>query len=293
MSIALVTGCSSGIGYETALKLAREGVTTFATMRSVVKAGKILDITKAEGLPLHVLPLDVTDQASVDECIKTIEEREGPVDYLVNNAGIGGSGPFEMAPLEDHYRMFETNYFGAIRMIKALLPSMRERRSGVIVNVTSMEGRIAMFDQAAYSATKFALEAASEVLAYEMRAHNVRVAIIEPGVIMTSIFENSEKQGSNHFERASPYGHVMRRNSRIFKHGFANPTTPDKVADTIWEAITTQDPKLRYPVGDDAFKLLKGRQAMTDEAYIDLGKEMSNDEYSALFKDYFDIDLYG
>ena len=291
MNVALITGCNSGIGLETALRFAREGIKTYATMRNPAKAGDLLDAGSREGLSLEILPLDVTSQDSVDQCVTEVLTKEGRIDVLVNNAGVGGSSPFEITPIEEHHRIFEANYFGTVRMMKAVLPGMRERESGAIVNVASVEGRIAFFNQVAYTSSKWAVEAASEALAYEVARFNIRVAIVEPGVIMTKIFENAEKAGANKFDRNSPYYQVMRRNSKFFKHGFQNPTYPDTVANTIWEATTTDQPKLRWPIGEDAVAMLKGRQSITDEEYIALGLDHDDEEYNVKFKKYFGFEL--
>ena len=172
---------------------------------------------------------------------------------LVNNAGIGGASPLELTPEDEHRRMFETNYFGAIRCIQAVLPAMRERRRGAIVNVTSIAGLIATPNQIPYSASKWALECAGEALAHEVRRFGVRVVNVEPGVVMTSIFENSAE--ATRYDKTSPYQPIMRRNGKLFAAGFREPAQPEEVAETILDAITTPDYRLRWPVGKDALGL--------------------------------------
>src|SRR5262245_7363566 len=235
MPVTLVTGTSTGIGFATALHLAKHGHSVVATMRNLAKAGPLEAATRKQGLRLAVRELDVTDQASIDRAMAETRAREGAVDVLVNNAGIGGATPLELTPEAEHRAMFEVNYWGPIRMIQAVLPSMRERRAGYIVNVTSIAGRIATPNQIPYSASKHALAAASEALAHEVAAFGVRVAIIEPGVIQTAIFENSA--GATRYDKNSPYRQIMRRNGKLFAAGFRNPGQPETVAAAILEAI--------------------------------------------------------
>jgi NAD(P)-dependent dehydrogenase (short-subunit alcohol dehydrogenase family) len=289
MPVTLVTGTSTGIGFATALHFARRGHQVVATMRNLAKAAPLQDAARAEKLPLVVRELDVTRQDSIDRAVAATLEGEGPIDVLVNNAGIGGATPLELTPEDEHRAMFEANYWGPIRMIQAVLPSMRERKSGCIANVTSIAGRVATPNQIAYSASKHALAAASEALAHEVAAFGIRVAIIEPGVIQTAIFENSA--GATRYDKNSPYRQIMRRNGKLFAAGFRNPGRPETVAEVIFEAVTTERPRLRYPVGTDAEGLAAGRARISDEEWVAMGGELSDAEYNARFKAHFGIDL--
>jgi NAD(P)-dependent dehydrogenase (short-subunit alcohol dehydrogenase family) len=289
MPVTLVTGTSTGIGFATALHLAKHGHTVVATMRNLAKAGPLEASAREQGVRLVVRELDVTDQASVDRAMAETLAREGAVDVLVNNAGIGGATPLELTPEAEHRAMFEANYWGPIRMIQAVLPSMRERRAGCIVNVTSIVGRIATPNQIPYSASKHALAAASEALAHEVAAFGVRVAIIEPGVIQTAIFENSAR--ATRYDKNSPYRQIMRRNGKFFAAGFRNPGQPETVAAAILEAITTEQPRLRYPVGVDAEGIAAGRPRVSDEEWVAMGGDLSDEEYNSRFKRYFGIEL--
>ena len=174
-------------------------------------------------------------------------------------------------------------------MMQAALPSMRERRTGCIVNVTSIAGRIATPNQIPYSASKPALAAASEALAHEVAAFGVRVAIIEPGVIQTAIFENSA--AATRYDKTSAYRQIMRRNGKLFVAGFRNPGQPEPVAAAILEAITTDRPRLRYPVGVDGEGIEAGRARISDEEWVAMGGEVYDEEYNARFKRYFGIEL--
>ena len=289
MPVTLVTGTSTGIGFATALHFARQGHRVVATMRNLAKAGPLEEVAGAEKLPLVVRELDVTRPESIDRAVATTVGREGPIDVLVNNAGIGGATPLELVPEDEHRAMFEANYWGPIRMMQAVLPSMRERKSGCIVNVTSIAGRVATPNQIPYSASKHALAAASEALAHEVAAFGIRVAIIEPGVIQTAIFENSA--GATRYDKTSPYRQIMRRNGKLFAAGFRNPGRPETVAEVIFEAVTTTRPRLRYPVGIDAEGLAAGRGRISDEEWVAMGGELSDAEYNARFKQHFGIEL--
>jgi len=289
MPIALVTGTSTGIGLTTALHLARNGYRVVATMRNLAKAGPLQDAARAESLPVVVRELDVTRRDSIDRALAETVASDGPVDVLINNAGVGGATPLELVPEDEHRAMFEANYWGPIRMMQAVLPSMRERKTGCIVNVTSITGRLATPNQIPYSASKFALSAASEALAHEVAAFGIRVAIIEPGVIMTAIFENSAP--ATRWDKGSPYKQIMRRNGKMFAAGFRVAAQPEIVAAAILEAVTTDRPRLRYPVGHDAEGIVAGRARISDEEWVAMGQDLSDEEYNARFKQYFGIEL--
>ena len=288
MEHAVVTGTSSGIGLATSLHLARHGYRVFAGMRDLTKAGPLQAAVTAEKLPVHLVELDVTSAASVAAAFATIVV-DGPVDVLVNNAGIGGASPLELTPEDEHRRMFETNYFGAIRCIQAVLPAMRERRHGAIVNVTSMAGRWATPNQIPYSASKWALECAGEALAHEVRRFGIRVVNIEPGVVMTKIFENSA--AATRYDKTSPYQSIMRRNGKVFTAGFRAGAQPEIVAATILAAITSPQYRLRWPVGEDAVGFVQGRPKITDEDWVAMGDDLSDEEYNRRLFEYFGIRL--
>lgn len=288
MKIAVVTGTSTGIGLSTSLHLARNGYRVFAGMRNPAKAGELRHAADAESLPIDIVVLDVCDADSVTTAFATVQTH-GPVDLLVNNAGIGGASPLELTPEAEHKQMFETNYFGAVRCIQAVLPAMRERRSGCIVNVTSAVGLIATPNQIAYSASKWALECLGEALAHEMYRFDVRVVNVEPGVIMTNIFENSAPQ--TRYDKTSPYQPLMRRNGKVFAAGFKRGVPPQAVADVILEAATTGEYRLRWAVGPDAEGFLAARQRVTSEEWIRMGADLSDAEYNARFAEFFGVDL--
>jgi NAD(P)-dependent dehydrogenase (short-subunit alcohol dehydrogenase family) len=288
MEIAVVTGTSTGIGFATSLHLAGHGYRVFAGMRNLGKAEPLRAAAAKASLPVEVIPLDVTSTASVNRALETVSAH-GSIDVLVNNAGIGGATPLELQPEDEHRRMFETNYFGAIRCIQAVLPAMRERRRGTIVNVTSIAGRVATPNQIAYSASKWALECAGEALAHEVRRFGIRVVNVEPGVVMTSIFENSAE--ATRYDKTSPYQPIMRRNGKLFAAGFRDPAPPEDVAQTILAAITSGEYRLRWLVGKDAVGLAEGRGRMSDEAWVAMGDDVPDEEYNRRFLEHFGIRL--
>lgn len=285
MTVALITGSSTGIGLATALHLARNGYTVYASMRQPAQATELQATVKAEGLDLHTVQLDVDDDASVSERVAAIEAEASGIDVLVNNAGIGGNLAIEEMEIEFWKSIFETNLFGAIRMTRAVLPAMRKRGSGTIVNVSSVTGRVAVAPQAAYAASKHALEAASEVLAQEVRTFGIRVAIIEPGVIITPIHQKSNPPVPN-----SAYGHTQRKIRYYSMKMAQNASQPDTVAEMVRHAIETGSPKLRYPVGAGAEDLIAGRAKASDEEWAAMGA-MSDDEWFTATKRLFGLDF--
>jgi NAD(P)-dependent dehydrogenase (short-subunit alcohol dehydrogenase family) len=287
MAIALVTGTSTGIGQATALTLARGGHTVYATMRNPERgAGEIQEIAAKENLPLTVLALDVDDDASVKTGVARVLAQSGRVDVLVNNAGIGMHGSVEELPVADFKRAMETNFFGALRCIQAVLPGMRERRHGVIVNVSSVAGRFSSAPQAPYAASKWALEAASESLAQEVKPFGIRVAIVEPGMIATPIFDKMKPPGETD---KSLYPHT-RRLTALFDAAVKNAASPYVVGEAIRGIVESNSWQLRYPVGQDAAPLLAWRASMTDEQWVDYAA-VTDEEWVARVKRDFGIDV--
>jgi NAD(P)-dependent dehydrogenase (short-subunit alcohol dehydrogenase family) len=280
MSVVLVTGSSSGIGLATAIHFARLGHDVYAGVRNPATATELTAAIESEKLPIRPITLDVDDAASVTRGVGEALARSGHVDVLVNNAGIGGGGPIEDVPVDWVKSLFETNYLGAIRMIQAVLPGMRERRSGAIVNVSSIAGRLAIAGHGHYSAVKHALEAASEALAQEVQAFGIRVAIVEPGVVVTPIFTKAKRFA----DPGSPYAVHVHRLLLFYQMQMKTASQPADVARVIHEAVTAKDPKLRYLVGDDAERLVAGRRRLTDEEYVATGRLMPDAEYLDLMR---------
>ncbi len=280
MPTALVTGTSTGIGLETALYFARQGYRVFAGARKPEVVESHPNITPVK--------LDVDQDDSVRECVTAVLKEAVAIDVLVNNAGVGLAGAVEMIPLERVRRMFETNFFGAVRMMQAVLPSMRERRSGVIVNVTSMMGHVTLGCHGFYAATKFALAALSESLAIEVKPFGVRVAIIEPGVILTPIWNKAESL----MPEDHPYQQAMRRLYRLFGSQMEGGTKPDVVARGIYEAVQEGAARLRYPVGADAEVIVAARDRMTAAEWAELLTEEDEAKFVSKAEKVFGVDLY-
>ena len=266
MPTTLITGSSSGIGYATALHLARNGHNVFASMRETSRGELLEQAASKEGLAITLLRLDVNDDASVEAAVATVLERSDQVDVLINNAGIGRSGPVEETPIQLYRDAMETNFFGALRCIHAVLPHMRRQRSGCIVNVSSIAGRIALPSHSAYNASKWALEAMSESLAQEIHEFGIRVVIIEPGHIWTAMWEKRRPQPEK-----TAYPNARGRMLAIMDGGMPYSSPAEIVAVRIAEAINTDRPRLRYLVGADAEALWSVRVGMSDEEWLAFG----------------------
>ena len=287
MGIAIVTGSNSGIGRATAAHLARHGHTVYATMRDPGKAGKLLAATGQAGLDLRILALDVTSDESVAGAIRSVLDAHGQVDVLVNNAGIAGNAVTEECPIATYRAVMDANLYGAVRCIQAVLPAMRERRRGCIVNISSVVGRVAVLAQAPYVASKWALEGMCEALAHEVAAFGIRVAIVEPGITRSAIFAKNVDAPN----QSGAYDGHYRRMFQFYAAGIPRATPAEEVAEVVLHAITTDQPTLRYAVSWGGPEMIAGRAAMTDEAWIALGAIAADAAYYARFKEVFGLDI--
>ena len=260
--VAVITGTSSGIGFETALALAREGYHTYATMRDITKSDKIKEIEKKESLKIDVLELDVDNEDSAKTAIQQILDQKQRIDVLVNNAGWGLWGCVEDVSVDEFRAQFETNFFSIIRLIQEVTPTMRKQGSGTIVNVSSVAGRIGFPASPAYISSKFALEGLSESLRLEMAPFGVNVVIIEPGVIKTN-FLNPMKLAKRS-ESDTVYRDITVKVTSGVKMMAEMGTHPKEVADTIVKATKNENPLPRYIVGNDASMFLEARKNKTD-----------------------------
>jgi NAD(P)-dependent dehydrogenase (short-subunit alcohol dehydrogenase family) len=266
--VAIVTGSSSGIGYATSLLLARNRFHTYATMRNIEKSADIQEIANKERLPLQVIQLDVNDDASIRNSIKRVEREKERIDVLVNNAGYGLVGAFEDLSVEEIKSQFETNFFGVIRLTQQVLPIMRKQKSGTIVNVSSGAGRIGFPGMSAYVSSKFALEGLSESMSYELEPFGIKVVIIEPGVIRTNFKKNSvmsKKSLDN--SSISPYSTIIQKIDSSISSIIEHATPPEEVAKAILHAITSNNPELRYLVGNDMIMMAETKKSMSDEDF--------------------------
>jgi len=260
--VAVVTGSSSGIGFETSLALAREGYFTFATMRDVKKAGTIKKIVEEENLPLKVIELDVDNEDSVENAIKSIIDEKQRIDVLVNNAGWGIWGTGEDVSLEEFREQFETNFFSVVRLIQKVAPTMRKQGSGDIVNISSIAGRIGFPVSTAYISSKFALEGFSESLRFELGEFGINVIIIEPGVIKTNFFDSMRT--AKKADVGETYRDITLKVITGVKMMAEMGTHPKEVANVIINSIKEEKPLPRYVVGNDAAMFLEAKKMKTD-----------------------------
>ena len=278
----LITGSSTGIGRTTAEYFQAKGWNVIATMRTPEKAGELAKLDN-----VLVTRLDVTDSASIQQAVEAGIERFGRIDVLLNNAGYGAYGPLEAFPMENIRRQFDTNVIGLLETTKAVLPHMRERQSGCILNVSSIAGRIAAIAQSPYVASKWAVEGLTEGLAQEVALHGIRVALIEPGIVKTAIMaKNTDAPNAS-----GAYDAAYRRLFAFYASGLMTPGEPSEVSEVIYEAATTDDPKLRYTCGWGGVELVEGRSAMSDEDWVELGAIDDDAAYVERFKDLFGLDI--
>jgi len=260
--VAVVTGTSSGIGFETSLALAREGYFTYATMRDTTKSNKIKEIAQKENLKISILELDVDDEKSVKSAIAQILDQKQRIDVLVNNAGWGLWGCVEDVSVDEFKEQFETNFFSIIRLIQEVAPTMRKQGSGTIVNVSSVVGRIGFPASPAYISSKFALEGLSESMRFEFAPFGVDVIIIEPGVIKTNFMKNMKMAKKSELDTV--YKDITTKVVSGVKMMVEMGTPPKEVANTIVKAIKDKKPLPRYVVGNDALMFLEVKKSKTD-----------------------------
>jgi NAD(P)-dependent dehydrogenase (short-subunit alcohol dehydrogenase family) len=271
--VAVVTGSSTGIGYETSLILARNGFLTYATMRNLNKSQNLKSIATKENLPIRIKHLDVTDDASVKDAIQAISsETTGRVDVLVNNAGYGLNGAFEDLAMDEIKTQYETNLFGLIRTTQAVLPIMRRQKSGTIVNISSGAGRFGFPGGSAYVSTKFAVEGLSESMSYELEPFGIKVIIVEPGVIRTN-FGNGLVIAKKSQDPNSPYTQLMRKMATSFEELMKNASSPDLVAKVVLDAVRNESPNLRYLAGNDVEAWLGSKRNMSDQEFYKMMKQ--------------------
>lgn len=285
--VTVVTGANSGIGRAVAIHLAGNGHRVFGTVRSLEKAAKLRAMAAEAKVELDLVELDVADDDSVRDGFARVFEQAGPVDVLVNNAGVGGNGTVEETPIASYAEVMNVDLYGQLRCIQAVLPSMRQQRQGTVVNITSIAGRIAALAQAPYVAAKWALEGISEQLAQEVARFGIRVAIIEPGVTKSAIFAKNTDSGV----AGGDYDPHWRRMFQFYAAGYAQATDPFEVARVVHHAIHTDTPTLRYAVSWGGPEIIAGRSKISDEQWVALGAIQEDDDYFRAFSETFGVDL--
>jgi NAD(P)-dependent dehydrogenase (short-subunit alcohol dehydrogenase family) len=284
--VAVVTGANSGIGRATAVHLATQGLRVFGTVRRLDSATKLNAMAEAAGAEVELVQLDVADDESVAAGFRQILDEAGGVDLLVNNAGVGGNAVVEECPPSFFLDVMNINLCGAVRCIQAVLPGMRERGSGCIVNITSVAGRIGAIAQAPYTASKWAFEGVSEQLALEVAPFGVRVAIIEPGVTKSAIFaKNVDVPTTDAYETQ------YRRMFQMYAAGIPQATDPLEVAELVHHAFTTDQPRLRYSCSWGGPEIVDGRRVLSDEDWVEMGRPEDDAEYYERFEAAFGVSI--
>lgn len=271
--VAVVTGSSSGIGYETSLALAREGFLTYSTMRNLEKGSGIKSDSDKENLPLKILQLDVTDDASVSKAVQSIISDSGRIDVIVNNAGYGLAGAFEDLSLDEIKQQYETNFFGVVRVTQAVLPIMRKQKSGKIINISSAAGRFGYPGASAYVSTKFAMEGLSESLSYELDPFGIKVILVEPGVIRTN-FGNGMVVAKKSQDPASAYLSMSRKMNEVLGQLMQNGSPPSLVANLVLQAAKSDSPSLRYLAGKDVEQWVDQKKKMSDKEFFNMMNQL-------------------
>ena len=284
MKVVLVTGCSTGIGLATATLFSEGDYQVIATARNPESSEELVELGKKDNVLLKTL--DVCDQESVDKLFNELNDFD--VDVLVNNAGVGGSGSVENASMDFAKNLMETNYFGALRMMQKVIPSMRSRRSGAIINVSSQAGRRPFALMSHYCATKYALNGLSESMAHELARFNIRVTLIEPGTVITPIFG----KGNAIPEDEENYSILQGRMIRQVTKGLTElGCGPEVIAKCMVDFVTTEDPKLHYLLASDAVDNVDVYQKYGPETWVADGEILDDDEFFNVMKDRYGYEI--
>jgi len=262
--VALVSDSSAGIGHETALVLARNGYDTYAGIRDLTLSRDLLHVAKEEKLPLRIIQLDVNSDSSVNIGVKKVLKEQNRIDLLVNNLGYILLGCFEDVSMNEMKALFETNFYGTVRTAQAVLPVMRKHKSGIIINISSIAGRIGFPVSSAFVSSQFAVEGLSESMRFELEPFGIYVSIIEPGMVRITNFPNSMIIANNAKKSSSPYSKITRKLTVNIEQMIEMGISPEEVADTILKAVQSKPPLPRYLVGNDAAMITENRKSMTD-----------------------------
>ena len=283
----IVTGANSGIGRSTAITLAKNDYTVFATMRSLERGEKLRGIAQELNLAIKAVELDVSDTDSVNQGINEILNQTDQIDILINNAGVGSNAVIEDVDIESDKSVFETNFWGVVRCIQAVLPTMRQQKSGHIIQVSSIAGRVGLPAQPIYSASKWALEGLSENLAHDLSSFGVRVSIIEPGVTRTAILgKNNTVPQNDDFEN------IYARMLDMYMQGIEANIRPEAVSETILQCLESSSHQLRWPVAWGAETMVNARHdgSVSDEEWVEIGSLVNNrEEWVRSFRQAFNL----
>ena len=283
----IVTGANSGIGRSTAITLAKNDYTVFATMRSLERGEKLRGIAQELNLVIKTIELDVSDTDSVNQGINEILNQTDQIDVLINNAGVGSNAVIEDVDIESDKSVFETNFWGVVRCIQAVLPTMRQQKSGHIIQVSSIAGRVGLPAQPIYSASKWALEGLSENLAHDLSSFGVRVSIIEPGVTRTAILgKNNTVPQNDDFEN------IYARMLDMYMQGIEANIRPEAVSETILQCLESSSHQLRWPVAWGAETMVNARHdgSVSDEEWVEIGSLVNNrEEWVRSFRQAFNL----
>jgi len=252
--------------------LARSGFYTYAAIRNMNDSDEITKIFKEERLPLETIQIDVTNDESIKKAINRIQDEKNRINVLVNNAGYALAGPLEETSMEEIRTQFETNFFDAIKVLQLVIPIMRKQKSGKIVNITSMGGRIAVPLDSIYHGTKFALEGVSECIRYELGSFEIKIILVEPGAVGSSFWKNL-KIASKSNDSQSPYKKIMDNVSEVFSKKTENVIHPSEVAKIIVKAVTIENPEFRYIVGNDAKLILDTKARLSEKEFEEFMKD--------------------
>ena len=283
----IVTGANSGIGRSTAITLAKNDYTVFATMRSLERGEKLREIAQELNLVIKAVELDVSDTDSVNQGINEILNQTDQIDILINNAGVGSNAVIEDVDIESDKSVFETNFWGVVRCIQAVLPTMRQQKSGHIIQVSSIAGRVGLPAQPIYSASKWALEGLSENLAHDLSSFGVKVSIIEPGVTRTAILgKNNSVPENDDFEN------IYARMLDMYMQGIEANIRPEAVSETILQCLESSSKQLRWPVAWGAETMINARHdgSVSDEEWVKIGSLVNNrEEWVRSFRQAFNL----
>ena len=283
----IVTGANSGIGRSTAITLAKNDYTVFATMRSLERGEKLRGIAQELNLVIKTVELDVSDTDSVNQGINEILNQTDQIDVLINNAGVGSNAVIEDVDIESDKSVLETNFWGVVRCIQAVLPTMRQQKSGHIIQVSSIAGRVGLPAQPIYSASKWALEGLSENLAHDLSSFGVRVSIIEPGVTRTAILgKNNTVPQNDDFEN------IYARMLDMYMQGIEANIRPEAVSETILQCLESSSHQLRWPVAWGAETMVNARHngSVSDEEWVEIGSLVNNrEEWVRSFRKAFNL----